>query len=173
MKNSEYIMSNIEKLLCQEAARDLENERGGKPPSVGEMQRRFPEEYRAAREFVLGMAEIFPLLALSKQQAEKISEMIHSEDEGLHSIQEILNMQPVNALTLVHLVRLEREHTARKGADAKHRANREKSEKIRAIWATRRYKTKRECAEKECGKLGMKFEAARNALKERKSRGRC
>ena len=160
-------------LLYQEAVHDLESERQGKPTSVGEMQRRFSEEYRAAREFVLGMAESFPLLELSIRQAEKISEMIHSGDEGLHSIQEILNMQPVNALTLVYLSRLERKHTARKGADAKHRKNRENQERIRAIWATGKYKFKSQCAEREHGNLGMEYEAARNALKEPKSRGRC
>jgi ATP sulfurylase len=169
--------SKIEQLLYEEAKRDLEMEYQGAPPVVGEMQRLSPEGYKATREFLLTMSADMILMALSIQQAERISEMIHSEDEGLSAIQDVLNMQPVNALTLAHLIHLERTRTANKGADAKHNkpgGSREKCEKMRKIWASGKYRTKAECAEKEHTKLAMKFESARNALKgEPSPPGRC
>ncbi len=157
----------IEILLYQEALTDLENERQGKSPLVGEMQRRFPDEYKIARELMLGMAKRLPLIALSIQQAEKISEMIHSEDEGLSSIQDVLNMQPVNALTLTHLVRLERQCIANKGAEARHSkpgASRENRAKVRAAWMSGKYRTRDKCAEAESKKMNMSLSTARKAL---------
>jgi hypothetical protein len=173
MSDTKDTLSRIEILLYQEAANDLEIERQGKPASVGEMQKRFPVEYRTARELVLRMAQDIPLMGLSMKQGEKISEMIHSEDEGLDSIQEILNMQPVNALTLVHLVRLERENAAKlelklraqKGAEAHHREHRNNAEKMRAIWAEGKYTSRDRCAIEECEALGMSYDTARRALR--------
>jgi len=100
-------------LLFDEARHDLVMEAEGTPAPVGKMQRQFPSAYQAAREFALCLAGRIPLLALSIKQAERISEMIHSEDEGLNSIQDVLNMQPVNVLTLTALVRLERARNAK------------------------------------------------------------
>jgi hypothetical protein len=168
MSNSEDIRSGIEGLLWQEAVNDLENERQGKPTTVGEMQKQFPDGYKATRGLVLGMAKGIPLLALSIKQAERISEMIHSEDEGLSSIQDVLNMQPVNALTLAHLVRLERTRTANKGADAKHNkpgGSRDKQEQIRSIWAKGNFTSREKCATQECDGLGMSYDTARKALR--------
>jgi hypothetical protein len=164
MSNSEQ----IESLLLTEAAHDLEMESRGTPAPIGEMQRRFPEEYKVARKLAAGIAYSFAVTVLSTRQAEKISEMIHSEDEGLSAIQDVLNMQPVNALTLAHLVRLERTRTANKGADAKHNkpgGSREKKAKIRAIWADGNFTSRDRCAEEECANLGMSFSAARKALR--------
>jgi hypothetical protein len=161
-------MSDVERLVYEEARHDLEMEFQGITPSVGEMQKDYPEVYKAARELVSGMAESIPLLMLSKRQAERISEMIHSEDEGLTSIQDVLDMQPVNALTLAHLIRLEREHTAKRAADLRHDkpgGSREKQEKIRAKWASGNFTSRDICAEQECGGLEMSFSAARKALR--------
>jgi hypothetical protein len=168
MSNPKDIRSGIEMLLWQEAVNDLENESQGKAASVGEMQKLDPEAYKAARELVLGMAKSFPLLALSMKQAERISEMIHSEDEGLSAIQDVLNMQPVNALTLAHLIHLERTRTAKRGADAKHNkpgGSRENQAKIRAIWAMGNFTSRDRCAEEECAALGMSYATARKALR--------
>lgn len=168
MSNSKDIRSGIEELLWQEAINDLENERQGRPATVGEMQRQFPDGYKAARELVLGMATGIPLLALSIKQAERISEMIHSEDEGLSSIQDVLDMQPVNALTLTHLVRLERTRNAKKGAETRHSkpgGSRENQERIREIWSQGNFTNRDCCAEEECSALGMSFSAARKALR--------
>ena len=164
MSNSEQ----IEWLLLKEAANDLEVESQGTPAPIGEMQRRFPEEYKTARELASGIASGFVVTVLSIKQAKRISEMIHSEDEGLSAIQDVLNMHPVNALTLAHLVHLERTRTARKGADGKHNkpgGSREKQEKIRAIWAKGNFTSRDRCAEEECAGLGMTFSAARKALR--------
>lgn len=168
MSNSKDIRSGIEELLWQEAVNDLENERQGKPATVGEMQKQFPDGYKAARELVRVMAVGIPLLELSMKQAERISEMIHSEDEGLSAIQDVLNMQTVNALTLAHLVRLERARNAKKGAETRHnkpggsRANRAK---MQAIWNSGKYTTKDKCAIEECEELGMSYDTARKALR--------
>jgi len=164
MSNSEP----IEWLLLKEAAHDLEMESQGTPAPTGEMQRGFPEEYKIARKLASGIAQSFAVAALSTKQAERISEMIHSEDEGLSSIQDVLNMQPVNALTLAHLVHLERTRTANKGADAKHNkpgGSREKQAKIRAIWAGGNFTSRDRCAEEECAGLDMSISAARKALR--------
>ncbi len=161
-------MSEIEQLLYAEAAHDLEMENQGTPASISEMQRRLPEGYKAAREFVMAWAAGIPLLALSIRQAQRISEMIHSEDEGLSSIQKVLNMQPVNALTLTHLIRLERKNTAKNSADSRHNkpgGSREKQEKMRAKWADGNFDSRDRCAEEECGELDMSFSAARKALR--------
>lgn len=155
-------------LLFDEARHDLAMEAEGTPAPVGKMQRQFPSAYQAAREFALCLAGRIPLLALSIKQAERISEMIHSEDEGLSSIQDVLNMQPVNVLTLTALVRLERARNAKKGAETRHNkpgGSREKQEKMRAIWAEGNFDSRDRCAEEECNELGMSFSAARKALR--------
>lgn len=160
-------MSEIEWLLIQEAARDLVAESEGKPVSVGEMQRDHPEGYKTAREFAEGVGNFIPVGMLSFKQAKRISEMIHSENEGLSSIQEILNMQPVNALTLTHLFRLERSRRARESANTRHDkqgGSRDKKEKLRLIWAGGEYDTRDKCAEKEHNALGVSFSTARGYL---------
>jgi hypothetical protein len=163
-------MSNkeLEQLVFEEAWHDLaiQDERQNAP--VGEMQRRFPDEYKAARDLALGLTGATLSFALSKRQAETISEMIHSEDEGLSSIQEILKMQPVNALTLTHLVRLERKRHAKIGAETRHDklgGSRDKQKQIRTIWATGKYTSRDKCAIEECEGLGMSYDAARKALR--------
>lgn len=159
---------NTEWLLFQEAARDLEMESGGITPPIGEMQRRFPEEYKTARELVLILAPAVGTGLLSYKQAEKISEMLHSEEEGLSSIQDVMNMQPVNALTLAFLIRLERKHTGKKAVEARHSrsgGSREKKDMIREIWSSGKYSTRDICAEQECAGLGMSYDTARKALR--------
>lgn len=163
MKNSE-----IEGLLWAEAQRVMEMEYHGIVPPIGTMQQHFPAEYQATREFLSAMAEILPAVALSLQQAGKISEMLHSENEGLSSIQEVLDIQPVNALTLAHLIRLERNRTGKKAADARHDAPggaREKQVRIREIWATGKYSSRDICAEQEFAGLDWSFSSARKALR--------
>jgi hypothetical protein len=140
------------------------------------MQRCFPEEYKVARKLSSGIAHSFAVTVLSTRQAEKISEMIHSEGEGLSSIQDVLNMQPVNALTLTHLVKLERARNAKKGAETRHNkpgGSREKQAKIRAIWAEGNFTNRDRCAEEESGALGMSISAARKALRNTPEPSRC
>jgi hypothetical protein len=157
-----------EYLLLKEAARDLEAESRGVPIPIGEMQRTRPNEYKAARELAMTFVNFAAQAALSMDQAKKISLLIHSKDEGLSSIQDVLNMQPVNALTLMHLVRLERKHTAKKSADAKHDkpgGSRDKKAEIRKIWASEKYDNRDLCAEEEHGAVGVSLSTARKYLR--------
>lgn len=60
-----------------------------------------------------------------------------------------------------------RKELGRKAADARHSqpgGSREKSARIREIWASGRYSSRDICAEEECAGLGMSFSAARKAL---------
>jgi hypothetical protein len=155
-------------LLFDEARHDLAMEAEGTPAPVGEMQRQFPSAYQTARELALSLVGAAVSSALSMQQAKRISEMIHSEHEGLSSIQDVLNMQPVNALTLAFLVSLERKRTGKKAADTRHNrpdGSRENRAKIQAIWASGKYTTKDRCAIEECEGLGMSYDTARKALR--------
>jgi hypothetical protein len=155
-------------LLLVEAARDLEAESKGMAPPIGEMQRACPKAYEVARELALGLADFGYRQALSIEQAQRISNMIHSENEGLGSIQDVLNMQPVNALTLMHLVRLERKHTAKKSADARHNkpgGSRDKKAEICKSWASGNFDTRDRCAEQECEALDISFSTARRYLR--------
>ena len=57
---------------------------------------------------------------------------------------------------------------AKKSADARHNqpgGTREKHEKIKALWATGKYKSRNDCAEKECAALAISYETARKALR--------
>ena len=94
----------IEALLFKEAVCDLAAESQGVLVPVGEIQRDWPEEYKAIREFASKFGEWMISAALSIKQAKRISTMLHSEDEGLSSIQDVLNLQPVNDLTLLAVV---------------------------------------------------------------------
>lgn len=137
-------------------------------PSFDEIQRVLPEVYRSAIEFGAKLTLTAHSMQLSIRQAERLSEMIHSKDEGLNSIQDVLNMQPVNALTLAHLVTLERKWRAIENANLRHNkpgGSRDKQAKIRMMWASGTYRTRDECAETEGRKLGMKFSTARKALR--------
>lgn len=160
--------SNFEGLLFAEAQRDIEMESRGIFPAAGEMQRCFPEAYQATRELVLAMAESLPALTLSIRQAEKISKMLHDDDEGLTSIQDVVNMQPIDALTLAHLIRLERKRTAENAANSRHNQpgkSWDKRDAIREKWASGKFSSRDICAEEECAELGMSFSAARKALR--------
>lgn len=59
-----------------------------------------------------------------------------------------------------------RSNTARNAANKKHELSgvKDNHTSIRQTWASGKYKTKEECAEKESVKLEMTFEAARKAL---------
>jgi hypothetical protein len=157
----------------QDVLLDLVMKSAKKRPSFREIQRVLPEARKFGLALGTGAALTLRSLTVSRQQAEKISEMIHSEDEGLNSIQDVLEMQPVNALTLAHLVRLERESAAKlelklraiKGAEARHSEHRKNAEKMREIWAQGNFDTKDKCAEQECDALGMSFSSARKALR--------
>ena len=69
--------------------------------------------------------------------------------------------------------KLEKAIAEYKSKNAKHAADvghgqkggsREKRERICQIWATGQYKTKTDCANKECGNIGMSFSTAIKAL---------
>jgi hypothetical protein len=157
----------IDELLSKEVLADLAAQSQGVPRSVGEMQRAYPDEYKAVRKLLLGIGQFAVVGSISFEQAKKISAMIHSEKEGLSSIQEILNMQPVNALTLVYLVRLERSfersRRGRENADRRHNqpgGSREKKAELRAIWASGKYDTRVRCAEEEYEALGVSLHTA-------------
>jgi hypothetical protein len=146
----------LDELLFNEGSSDLAAESQGLPAPVGEMQRAYPEAYKAAHKLLSGIGEFAVIASISFKQAKKISEMIHSENEGLSSIQEILNMQPVNALTLVHLTRLERSRNSRAGADKKNMRHREIKKQVLEMWASGQYRTHSACALKACEKYSGK-----------------
>jgi hypothetical protein len=161
-------IGEIDELLSQEVLRDLEAESQGAIPSVGEMQRAYPEAYMTARQLLSAIGQFAVVASISFKQAERISAMIHSEEEGLSSIQEILNMQPVTALTLVHLARLERKHRAKDAASVRHSqpgGSREKKEQLRTIWDSGKYDTRERCAEEEHEALGVSFHTALKYLR--------
>lgn len=58
------------------------------------------------------LTEAFTAIAESERQAKHLSEMIHSKEEGLTSIQEELTRQPINALALMWLIDIERAQDA-------------------------------------------------------------
>lgn len=137
-------------------------------PSFDEIQRALPEVYWSAIEFGAKFTLTVHSMKLSMRQAERLSEMIHSKDEGLNSIQDVLNMQPVNALTLAHLVMLERKWRAKENANLRHNkpgGSRDNQAKIRKLWASGKYKTRDDCAERGGKILGLKFSTARKALR--------
>jgi len=160
--------SKLDGPLFNEAQQDIATEARGILPAVGESQKHFPKEYQATRELLSAMSVDIPDLMLSVRQAEKISEMLHSDDEGLTAIQEVLSLQPVNALTLASLIRLERQRTAKKGANTRHDKpgqSRDKQREIRELWASGKYSTRDVCAEQECAALEVSFSTARKALR--------
>ena len=53
----------------------------------------------------------------------------------------------------------------KRNREAGHKENKEKANKIRALWATGKYTSRNICAEQECDALGMKYETARKALR--------
>ena len=75
---------SVDELCWQEAINDLDGERQGKPASVGEMQRKCPVEYNAARKNVLSLVESIPLLTLAhldklgRENAETLKSIIAS-----------------------------------------------------------------------------------------------
>ncbi len=160
-------IDKLEELLFREASSDLAAESQRVQIPVGEMQRAYPEEYKVTRKLLSGIGRFAIIASISFKQAKKISEMIHSEDEGLSSIQEILNMQPVNALTLIHLTKLERSfersRRGRETANKKHSrpgGSREKKAELRAIWDSGKYDTRIRCAEEEYEALGIGLHTA-------------
>lgn len=158
----------IEELIFEEALGDLKAASQGVLPPVGEMQSAYPEVYIASRKLLSGLGQFLIVASSSFKQAEKISALIHSETEGLSSIQEILNMHPVNALTLVHLARLERKHRAKDAATARHSqpgGSRDRKAKALEEWATGRHPTRDRCAEAIGLKLGVPFSTARKWLR--------
>ena len=66
--------------------------------------------------------------------------------EWLSSLGDVLCMQPVSILTLLHLIRLERKKRAKKSADAKNRLHREIKKQVLEMWGSGRYKTHEKCA---------------------------
>jgi hypothetical protein len=174
MSKQERNSTAIEWGLIKEALCDITAEAEGKPVFVGEMQRDYPGDFKAVKDllsstdFLSEQGATFIAASASIKQAQHISRMIHSEDEGLTSIQEVLDMQPVNALTLVHLIRLEREHRAKAAANAKHNqagGSREIMAKIRETWASGNFETKEKCASEECDHLGISYDTARKHLR--------
>jgi hypothetical protein len=166
MSKQERNSTAIEWGLIKEALCDITAEAEGKPVFVGEMQRDYPGDFKAVKDllsstdFLSEQGATFIAASASIKQAQHISRMIHSEDEGLTSIQEVLDMQPVNALTLVHLIRLEREHRAKAAANAK-----QIMAKIRETWASGNFETKEKCASEECDHLGISYDTARKHLR--------
>lgn len=149
--------SALEKLILREILSDAQIENLGGQPNVGKIQKRYPNEYKAYRELLTGAVIDLVKLDLSMRQAMKISEMLHSENEGLTPIQDVLNMQPVNALTLATLIRLERERrakdVAKAAANIKHNkpgGSRDRKAMILESWASGKFSTRDICAEQEC-----------------------
>jgi hypothetical protein len=66
--------------------------------------------------------------------------------EWLHSLRNVLEMQPVSILTFLYLVRLERKHRAQKLADKTHIESRRLKEKTIDMWKSGRFKNRNQCA---------------------------
>lgn len=171
---------SVEAMLWEEAREAMEAERKGRPYEPGEMQKAYPQAYDAMREFMGATATDLPKVLASIRQADTLSEMLHSENEGLHSIQGYLVAHPPDALTVARLIALEREREAgplekkaqsilgRRAAEVRHNkpgGSREKQARIREIWASGKYTSRDRCAEEEGRALGMSFSAARRALR--------
>ena len=58
--------------------------------------------------FWMDMARSLQALAEAQQEAERLSQMIHSEDEGFDSIQKYIESHPIDAHVLVNLIGIER-----------------------------------------------------------------
>lgn len=72
--------------------------------------------------------------------------------EWLSSLHDVLSMQPVSILTVLHLIRLERKQRAKKSAHAKNGIHREIEKQVLEMWASGKYKTHDKCALKACEK---------------------
>jgi hypothetical protein len=148
------------------------------------LRKEHPELDKSLREVLSEWGKIFVVGSLSFERAKILSDMLHSEDEGICSIQEALNKQPVNALTLATIIRLERERepgrleemvsnaltkykfeTGKKGGDVTNEKNRKLHEAIRTRWATGNFLNREICTDQEWEALGFgSRKAARNAL---------
>lgn len=165
-----------EALLIQEVLRDLQAEAQGMSPADGGMKQTNPVAYKATRELLLGIGKTAAIASISLRQAERLSALIHSKDEGLGSIQEVLDMQPINALTLMSLIRLERTWRARESANARHNrqgGSRDRRAELRAIFATGKYDTRTLCATEEHEALGVSFHTAMSYLRRTPDPRRC
>lgn len=105
-----------------------------------------------------------------KREADQILDLINTTT--LPKATEHLRNNPPSAEAIVLLcevVRMElRKNRARENAynlHSKPGGSWEKRDRIRATWASGNFSGRDECAEQECGALGMSFSAARKALR--------
>mgnify|MGYP001063302682 CR=1 FL=1 len=98
---------------------------------------------------------------LSKIEDVQHKEIITQEMFGLLQADTTKAVSEVNRVTAQ-----KRSDIARNAANKKHELSgvKEDHESMRQAWASGKYKTKDECAEKEGSKLGMTFDAARRVL---------
>lgn len=96
-------MHEFEELLWEEVRLDILAEAEGTTRPAGRMQNDYPNEYKLTRELFSEMALGVEHLLVSNKQAEILSNMLKSDDEGLDSIQDYLNEHPINAFTLTRL----------------------------------------------------------------------
>lgn len=105
-------------LLFVEAAHDLDLESRGTPVPIGEMQRAHPEQYQNARKFINRWGESVKNVEISREQARKLSEILHSENGWIGSLPDVRNESsqgsPLNIALLEHLVAFERNPHAAK-----------------------------------------------------------
>ena len=124
-------------------------------PLSGVTQGRVPgdEEYPPMSSGLFGLSEI---------------EAIEKEDfDSAEDGESVLHGTPVSLDGLVIGTPEWRSETARRAANARHAqpgGSRDKQQRICAIWAMDKYKSRVQCAEQEHEKLGMSYSTARKAL---------
>lgn len=72
------------------------------------------------------------------------------------------------AMALSEIITVARKRQATKASNSLHSqpgGSRDKQDKIRELWATGKYKSRTDCALKECSQIGMSYDAARKALR--------
>ena len=140
---------------------------------------RWAKDTAEGHEFAASVGLFMAKNIVATQNAEEISTMLHASAHSLSSIQEFINEHPIDALTVVRLIRLERERGVSRIEIEAHKkmssnggtkrdeilGHKAKRESIRQLWASGKYTSRDFCAEQECSALNMSFSAARKALR--------
>jgi hypothetical protein len=77
----------------------------------------------------------------------------------------LFNRQPPLRRVMVEALAQRSSHIGRRGAAARHAPAIQKREQLRAIWATGKFPTRRDCAEQQHGLLDIAYDTAIDALK--------
>lgn len=143
------------------------------------LMQRWAKHTAEGHEFAASVGLFMAKTKVATQNAEEISTMLHASAHSLSSIQEFINEHPIDALTVVRLISLERERgvsrieiEAHKRMSSKGGTKRDeilghkaKRESILQLWASGKYTTRDRCAEEECAALNMSYSVARRTLR--------